>query len=255
MPAALELPAPVKPIACWSFDHTLEGKEPAMPPLRWSDGEPTWVADGVWGDWGLRIEPGAYAYIPRAELGALNVCGPDARVTVVAWVKRSSAQPWQFIAGVWDETRAKRQYGLFLNAARYTDQPTLQRHPCADRLHGHISDVGGPTAGDVCCLTYATGRTPLPLDAWLMLALTYDGSAIRVYVNGELDTWEGANPFYLGGGIFDGGEGGADFTIGSNSVAGHMGNAFDGVLGGLAVFDRTLAESDLQRLHASARPA
>lgn len=252
MPALLAGRAAVKPMACWSFDHTLAGKYPAMPTLQWSSGEPEWVADGVWGGFGLRVKAGEYGFIPRDELGALNVYGPRAQVTVVAWVKRLSAEPWQFIAGVWDESRSKRQYGLFLNARGYTDRATMRRQPCADRLHGHISNVGGPTEGGVCCITYASGRTPLPLEEWLMLAMTYDGTAIRLYVNGRLDAWDGANPFCFDGGIFDGGQDGAPFTVGANSVAGEMGNAFDGIMGGLAVFDTALSESDLSAWHAKA---
>lgn len=58
----------------------------------------------------------------RAEMGALNIHGKKAQVTVVAWLKGRKAwehgkpaRAHQAIAGVWREQDHKRQYCLFLN--------------------------------------------------------------------------------------------------------------------------------------------
>lgn len=222
-------------------------------PLYEANGPIERVEGGIVGRYAARIRPGQYFTVPRAECPALDIYGDDAEVSVVAWVKRESLDFWQYIAGVWDETRSQRQYGLFLNARAQTDSRTMQRVPCENRVHGHISAVGGPTPGDRVCRTYASGATEVPTGIWQCVGMTYDGSAIGVYVNGALDESRAFNPFPYADGIFEAGEGGADFTVGANSVRGVMENYFGGLIGGLAVYDRSLTVEEMQALGASTR--
>lgn len=180
---------------------------------------------------------GGWLEIPRARLGALDIHGPGAQVTVEARVKILEPALYQAIAGVWDETRCKRQYCLFYNLnARYDSK---------ENLHGHISHIGSPTPGHDFCVTYATGGTRLPVGQWLTLSMQYDGRDIRVFVDGELDQNPRADPFRPGesvlnpyhypGAIFDGGPDGAPFTVGAVHRSGEMGNWFIGRLAGLRV--------------------
>lgn len=63
----------------------------------------------------------------------------------------------------------------------------------------------------------ATGKTPLPLNAWTPLEFTWDGATLKLFVNGHLDgeapcgpkfgSWRralGCNPFGSGSAYYDG---------------------------------------------------
>jgi hypothetical protein len=180
----------------------------------------------------------------------LDIHGAQAQVTVIGWIKRERPNAWQTIAGVWDESRGKRQYCLFLNGSKRTDATTMTRVACKDVFQGHVSDVGGPTHGEEFCISYATSGTPIPFSAWQCLAMTFDGKEVRLYLNGTFDQAMGSNPFPHSKGLYDGGDEGADFTVGSVSVRGKPGNFFGGLLGGLAVFDRALSPEQISQIHA-----
>ena len=204
---------------------------------------------GVFGPHAARLAEGQWFRLARADAAKLDLHGKDAQVTVVAWVKRAKkAGRWQAVAGVWDESRGKRQYCLFLDGAKRTNAATLERDETRDRVHGHVSSVGGPTPGKPFCYTYSTGGSAVPLGRWTAIAMTYDGKHSRVYVDGKLDAAEGYNPFPYDQGLFDGGPDGADFTVGSVSVGGKPGNFFVGSIGGLAVYDRALSDAEIRDL-------
>ncbi|MCM8526505.1 MAG: LamG domain-containing protein [Lentisphaeraceae bacterium] len=192
------------------------------------------------------IKVGQWFKIDRDKIGALDIHGPDAKVTVIAWVKKSSNKNWQAIAGVWDESRKKRQYCLFANASKETNFRTLTRVPSKNKFQGHISAVGGPTPGKPYCFTYATSGTELPLNSWECIALTYDSKYIRLYHNGTLSSAEGMNPFLYEKGIFDGKKEGSDFTVGSVSVNGKPYNFFGGSIAGLLVYKDALSAEALK---------
>lgn len=204
---------------------------------------------GVFGPNVLHVEEGGWLYVPREKLGQLNIFGAKASVTVVAWVKRESEKHWQAIAGVWDESRSKRQYFLFMNARARSLYPELVRAECQNRVHGHISALGGKTPGREAWVSYASGRTEIPNSEWRMIAMSYDGQHIRVFVDGALDALEQSNPFPYTEGIFDGGPDGAPFTIGCNSVRNTMTNAFAGQIAGVAVFNQALPETQIRQIY------
>ena len=88
-----------------------------------------------------------------------------------------------------------------------------------------------------------------------MIALTYDGEFIRMYLDGKLDAAENFNPFPYKEGIFDGGAKGAEFTVGANHVAGiPNNNRFSGLMAGLAVFDRAVGEVEMKELAEKTLP-
>ncbi len=203
---------------------------------------------GVFGPYSALIKRGQWLMIDRAQIGALDLHGKEAQVTVMAWVFRQDRSPWQAIAGVWDETRSKRQYCLFLNAPRGTRADEMKRYPLQNRIHGHVSAIGGPTPGEEFCITYSSGATEIPLHRWQCLAMTYNGRESRVYVDCKLDAIEHFNPFPYADGLFDGGADGADFTVGAVHRGGSWGNFFGGRLGGLAVFRRALNGTEIQTL-------
>ena len=155
------------------------------------------------------------------------------------------------IAGIWNEYQ-KRQYCLFIN---------LAIHQSSQQVCGHISGTGGATPGHRYCMDAAIGNTPISLNQWQCIAMTYDGEYIKSYLNGKLDVRENLNPYHYPLGIFDGGNDGGSFTVGAvarplnvqkeNKESPDVGNLFHGLLGGLAVFNRTLLEAEKEILAES----
>lgn len=255
---ALGAAEPAGLVAFWDFveeagQPRISKAAPALA-LQEMQGPIERVAEGPFGQ-AIRLRPGQWLRIPRADLGPLNIHGKDAQVSVVAWVRRESKTAWQAIAGVWDESRKKRQYCLFLSGAKMTDFRTMTRTAARDRIHGHLSAVGGPTPGEDFCITYATSGGTVDFAGWHCLALSYDGKTIRVWRDGVLDEAEGMNPFPYPEGIFDGGAEGAEFTVGSVSVGGKPGNFFGGLIGGLAIFNRALTAEEMRALSEKPREA
>lgn len=238
-------------VAFWDFreDAGTPRRSLAKAPLALQEnkGPIARVADGPFGH-ALHLTAGQWLHIPRAELGPLDIHGKSAQVSVVAWLKRERKDAWQGITGVWDESRGKRQYCLFVNGGKRTDARTMTREPCKDLFQGHVSDVGGPTTGEEFCITYATSGTKVPFEGWQCLAMTYDAREVRLYRNGRFDASEGSNPFPHPHGLFDGGAEGAEFTVGCVSVKGKPSNFFAGLLGGVAVFDRALSAEEVAAL-------
>jgi hypothetical protein len=200
------------------------------------DVEPKFV-DGA-----LKIEEGEYYFIPRADCEALNIKGPNATISVLAWVKRDikSFVQCEAIAGMWNETEKKRQYCLFLN---------LRLFDSADQVCGHISSVGGPTPNQKWCIDASIGQHKVEYGKWNFVAFTYDGQEIRSYLNGRFDERTDRNPYPYKGGIFDGGENGSDFTLGAVHRLGEMGNDFVGEIAGLTIFNRALTATEIENIH------
>lgn len=200
--------------------------------------------EGVLSGCSLDIREHEYLTIPRADCPGLNIRGRNAQVTVLAWVKRQVKSrdnaECEAIAGMWNETQKKRQYCLFLN---------IRLRDSKSQVCGHISGVGGPTPGEKWCVDVSIGQTPVRYDEWTFVAMTYDGHLIKSYRNGLFDARTDRNPYPYEAGIFDGGEDGADFTVGAVHRLGAIGNDFVGQLGGLAVFDRALSAEEIARIH------
>lgn len=242
-------------VAYWDFhevageDRVARGPHPYR--LREMGGPIERTSGGPYGAFAVRLRAKQWFRIPRGEFPALDFHGKESRLTVVAWLKRDATSLWQAVAGVWNETQGQRQYCLFLNAASRTDFRTMTREKCRDLAHGHVSDVGGNTAGEVACITYSSSPQPVAIGKWEMVAMTYDGHHSRVFVGGRLVADEGRNPFPLPGGLF---HGTADFTVGAVDRHGVIGNFLDGTLGGLAIFARALSEDELLELAKPLEP-
>lgn len=243
-------------IALWHVDAngTLAGSRGLR--LQTCGAPPQPVAGGVFAERSLRFNGTGWLRVPRQQLGALDIHGAGAQVSVLAWFRWNREDLYQAIAGIWNETACCRQYCLFLNLNT--------RYNSLHNLHGHISHTGGPTPGHEFCVTYATGGGKVKTGEWTFAALTYDGSRICIYRNGILDvntapdpfsdSGNTLNPYHYAGPIHDGGPDGADFTIGAVDRSGEMGNWFHGDLSGLAVFNRALHTNEISRWHSLSRP-
>ncbi|WP_420401831.1 LamG-like jellyroll fold domain-containing protein [Flagellimonas sp.] len=189
----------------------------------------------------LNIEEGGYLYIPRKNCPALNFHGENSKFTIAAKIKRreKSYEQCEAIAGMWNETRKKRQYYLFLN---------LLQKESGDQVCGHVSDVGGPTPGHRWARDASIGKTPVEYDEWVTVAFSFDGKYAKSYLNGKLDVRNDLNPYKFERQIFDGGDDGSDFTVGAVDRLGEIGNFFVGGIAKLAVYDRALSEVEMADL-------
>lgn len=261
-------PRNVPGLVCfWDFQEPAGRSRRAQGPhdyaLEERNGPIQRVEGGVWGPFAARIEHGQWLRIERGKCPALDLHGPGAQFTILAWVKRLGDNPWQFVAGMWNETAAKRQYALFTSGVFKTDWRTFTRTPAEHQAHAYISAEGGGTPGQRVCFSYATGATRLDLNRGYFLASVYDQQDLRVYVDGRLDALENYNPFhYPNKPIFDGGPAGADFTVAQRAAGswtdypnGRVPHpvGFTGVIGGLAVYRRALRAEEISGVHLRGR--
>jgi len=255
-------PETIPDLVCfWDFQPTAKGDLTSRGAYNYTltemNGPIARADEGIFGPSSLEIEREQWLRIKHEDCPGLDIHGQQ-EVTIVAWVKRKTDVVWQYIAGVWNERDAKRQYALITCGHKQSDYRTLNRTDAQYQPHGYVSDVGGATPGHPFCFSYATGEHQIPEDEWAMLAFTYDHEAIRVFFNGELDANGNSNPFYWDKPILDAGENGADFTVAQRAVRtwpdypqGAPGNkvGFGGTLGGLAVYNRALTADEMRGLY------
>ncbi|MBI3829295.1 MAG: LamG domain-containing protein [Planctomycetes bacterium] len=239
-------PTNIPGLVCfWDFQEAAGsarvGTGPHAYALREMAGAVARVEGGVFGAHAAELQEGQWFNLPRAECPALDLHGKDAQVTVVAWLKRAPCATvhCEFIAGLWNETRKQRQYGLFLN---------IGLHGNRNQVCGHVSNAGGPTPGCTYCEDLSINAKPVPCGIWQCAGFSYDGTAARSYLNGVFEPREKWNPYRYPGGLFEGGADGSDFTVGAVDRSGAMGNWFAGALGGLAIYRRALSAEEMQRL-------
>jgi hypothetical protein len=278
-------------VAFWTF-----GEEAGQPrvstgtkekhPLAEVHGPIRRVEGGPFSGFSAELNGKQWLQIPHAELGGLDVSGPDAQVSLFAVVFIDDVPRSRTIAGIWSEGQGAnddtgtRQYALLMHMPAYGG---------ARKLTPHISSEGGTThRRDGSMLPwnadYAASRSDVPEKAWCSVGFTYDARYIRAYLNGVLEprsldpekdhrtdryfTTEGPdgrdrgmNPYYHGRGIFRYDPGvhaktkiaPSDFTVGARQAGGSMLiDAFRGRFGGLAVFNRALTDAEMKKLHDAA---
>lgn len=239
----------------WNF------QEPAGPDFRAlgayeyelsvQDGPVTREDSGIFGPQSLRLgQTPAWLSAPRDGVPALDLQGPGASLTLLAWLRRHPGPPGcQAVAGMWNE-HGLRQYCLFLNLGIWDS---------AEQVGAHFSATGGATPGYKYCMEAAIGATAVDFTGWHCAAITYEAETATAWLDGQLDSRPGRNPLPLPGGIFQAGPDGADFTVGAvarpdwvdeqRMPHGHViANRFHGLLGGLAVFDRALSPAQILAL-------
>ncbi len=202
---------------------------------------------GVFGTYCASFPGGRWLECPREACPLLNLHGPEAELSVLAWVRRNLQHNGsnQTVAGIWHEAPHRRQYGLFVDS---------RQHASAGQAALQLSCVGATTGGQKHASEQAIGGTALNGD-WHFIACTFGraekgGNEARVYLDGLLDQRAGLNPSCPPGHLANGGAGGADFTVGAAHRAGEVGDWFVGAIGGLAVCNRALPGEVLQALHA-----
>ncbi len=244
------------------------------------------VGGGPFSGFSVQLNGQQYLQIRHAELGDLNIDGPDAQVSLFAVIFVSDVEHSRTVAGIWSEGKGfnddtgTRQWALLMHMPAYGG---------ARRLVPHVSSEGGMTRrADGTALgwnaDYAATRSEVPEGRWCTVGFTYDSQYVKAYLNGVMErraldpvkdkrndryfTHEGPggrdrgmNPYYHGRGIFHYDPSlhattkipPSDFTVGARYAEGAMlCDAFRGKIGGLAVFERALTDAEMKRLHSAA---
>jgi glucose/arabinose dehydrogenase/PKD repeat protein len=152
---------------------------------------------------------GVNDWVTVADAASLDL---SSGMTLEAWVRPSRLGGWRTV--VFKERSGGVVYGL------YGDQ-------AGGRPLGQV-DIGGERN--------AVGSASLPLDAWSHLATTFDGSMVRLYVNG---TQAGVLPFSGSMAASTG-----PLRLGGNSVWGEW---FAGLIDEVRVYNRALSASEIQQ--------
>lgn len=192
-----------------------------------------------------------YLIIQPSDIGALNIGSRGkSSVTVLALYKRAAVAATHFIGGIWreDNNDPRRQYGLFESLPMYGGN----RKVCM-----HISKTGGPSAGLPYSRDYSANGVSEIDFTWEWVAGTYDGAAIKSYLNGKFEPYTGytepgspngqgltydKNPYVFTEGL---NSAPAEFTVGACKLTSGYSNFAIGELALLAVFDTALTAQQI----------
>lgn len=246
-------------VALWDFKEN-EG-EPRRSagkgdyPLTEQDGTLPRVNEGPISGYSTMFGNKAFLSLPNSETKELNIYGQQQGITLMAWVKWKEGTG--FVGGMWNEYQdgGKRQYGLFVSLPYYNGE---------NQVCGHISSSGKATPPFPYSIDYSASKDTVKKNQWQCVAFTYDGNNIKSYLNGKFEVREpelikntkgfkgypnglvvSKNPYYFPDGM---GNNGSDFTVGAVLLKSGMGNFFQGQIGGLAVFNRTLTDTEIANL-------
>ncbi len=238
-------PMSPEPISRWLFQESpgsarrSEGQQQYL--LQEQNGPLNRVDDGICGRYSVEIREGQWLNLPRSQCPELNFHGNQA-MSLVAWVRRSkkSYRQCEAVAGMWNETGERRQYCLFLDLAIWDSQ---------DSVCGHLSSTGRPSPDYEYCMEAGIGARPVTQHTWHQVAFTFDGTWVKVYLDGKLDYRPGLSPYFWPCRINRVGAEGSNFTVGAVHRWGEMGNFFVGRIGGLSVYDYALTTTQIEALH------
>ena len=168
----------------------------------------TWTTDGRFGN-ALAFN-GLNSVLTVSDANALDLTNG---MTLEAWVKPAALNDWKTV--LLKERPGGLAYALYASDG-------ASRPPA-----GYINRSGADVS--------AIGTSTLPLNAWTHLAVTYDASALRLYVNGtQVATRSQTGNITTSTGAL---------RIGGNSV---WGEYFNGVIDEVRIYNRALTATEIQ---------
>ncbi len=203
------------------------------------------VGDGLFGQHAIRLD--------QVGLHCLNDAGllhfPGAcQFSVVAWIKTfqtfNVGTQMGLVAGVWEEggaAQGDRQYALFHSLRDINDNLVIMP---PGTVNCHTSNDGGITEPYQFNYEVSASGISMRHGTWQCLAITWDGTRSRSYVNGRFVP-SFRNPYEPGYHTLH--PSASPFRVGGVKVsgAGFWGNWMNADIGGLAVFDTALSEFEL----------
>lgn len=248
-------------VAHWDFSrgpHLTDSLDPRRTLRSAVTGHVTWQSDDTVGGCMVFDGAGGHLRLPPDEVGNLDMSAAG-QVTVVALVRRD-ALGHGFLAGLWQEVDSdpRRQYGMFIDLPVYGG---------GDQVVGHVSTTGGPSEGLPYSRDYAASARMVRPGAWRVVAFRYDGKFVTAFLDGIADPRPdfteigpplgqglryAKNPFRFDRGLYAGPL--AEFTVGAVRLSSGIGNAFNGRISRLAVWDRALSDNEIWALTADWAP-
>jgi fibronectin type 3 domain-containing protein len=197
------------PVAAYSFDET-SGSTVGDASTNANDGTITGATRTTTGRFGRAVSfDGAGDMVRIADAASLDL---STGMTLEAWVYPMAASGWRTV--VMKERPGSLTYALYGAAP---GAPSAQ--------------LTGSSANDY---RMADGASSLPIGAWSHLAATFDGSTLRLFVDGtQVDTVA-----YSGSLI----QSANDVFIGGNSVWSEW---FDGIIDEVRIYDRALTAGEI----------
>lgn len=137
------------------------------------------------------------------------------RMTLEAWVRPTASSGWRTV--LMKENGSEMSYGMY--ARESSNRPSVWMRV-------------NPTSGS----SQSAGATPgLPLSTWSHMAATYDGTSLKLYINGTLRaTKSQTGSMYVSG---------SPLKFGGNAV---WGEYFAGQLDEIRIYNRALTQSEIQ---------
>ncbi len=169
----------------------------------------TWSSPGLYFD-------GVGDYVNAGNNASLNIIN---NISISAWIKTSNTSQDIIFKGV--QASNRRDYNLFVSfsAARFSI--------CNDGLIGTN--------------TTAIGTTNISSNIWVFVSAIYDGSNIKIYINGKIDVTEPKT-----GNIYQNTD---SVIIGKTNIAGY----FDGSIDDVRVHNRALLINEIDSIFQSTR--
>jgi hypothetical protein len=164
---------------------------------------------------------GVNDYVEVPDSDSLDITGS---IALEAWIYRTKTNAWQGIIAKFSGDLDKRSYLLYVSNT--------------NRLALLISSTGlqaGPGWG------YIFGDSIIPLNEWVHVMGTYDGSYLRVYINGSIDGEQAASigPIYVSDAPL---RIGAFFQIAPYGIC-----PFGGMIDEVAIYNRALSAEEINQ--------
>jgi uncharacterized repeat protein (TIGR03803 family) len=158
----------------------------------------------------LRFD-GQYDWVTVADAADLDLRNA---LTIEAWVNPSALSGWRTVV-IKERNNSSQAYALYASE----DMPGPS---------GYVN-IGGTYKG-------VSGPSQLPLNAWTHVAVTYNGSMLRLYINGvEVNRRPVSGRMVVGN---------APLRIGGNSI---WGEYFDGMIDEVRIYGSAISPADIQR--------